>query len=251
MNKPILYVFNISHYCEKARWALDHFGIAHEVRHVMVGTHRRLAKKLGASSGSVPFLQTSHGMIAGSSAIVDWCEAQPQPDITSFPLSLAGTDPEQVRATEQRLDDVLGVHVRRFFYSDVLINAPELVRPLFSNGLPLWQRAAVTLAWSRIVLVMIKMMDLGARQGQESLAIVEQELASCDALLADGRPYLSGDRWTRADITAASLWAPVVAPKEHPIYATATYPAAVAAKMKEWADRPTMQFVRRAYATQR
>jgi len=56
MKKPVLYIFNISHYCEKARWALDYFGIEHEVRHVMVGTHRRIAKKLGAKRGSVPFL---------------------------------------------------------------------------------------------------------------------------------------------------------------------------------------------------
>ena len=247
MNKPILYVFNISHYCEKARWALDYFGIAHEVRHVMVGTHRRLAKKLGAKRGSVPFLQTHDCMIAGSDSILDWCEAQP----TSRPLSLVGKDSEQVRAIEKRLDDVLGVHVRRYFYSDALLNSPELVRPLFSKGLPLWQRAAVTLGWSRIVPIMIKMMDLGHRQGQESLAIVEQELAWCDGLLSDGRPYLCGDQWTRADLTAASLWAPVVAPKEHPIYPGAVYPAAVAAKMKEWAARPTMQFVRKMYANHR
>ncbi|MBK7653776.1 MAG: glutathione S-transferase N-terminal domain-containing protein [Betaproteobacteria bacterium] len=152
-----LYVFNISHYCEKARWALDHFGIAHEVRHVMVGTHRRLAKKLGAKRGSVPFLQTHDDVIAGSDAILDWCESQPK----SRPLTLVGKDSEQVRAIEKRLDDVLGVHVRRYFYSDALINSPELVRPLFSNGLPLWQRAAVTVGWSRIVPIMIKLMDLG------------------------------------------------------------------------------------------
>ena len=51
MKKTILYVFNISLYCEKARWALDHFGIDCELRHVMVGTHRRIAKKLGAKHG--------------------------------------------------------------------------------------------------------------------------------------------------------------------------------------------------------
>jgi glutathione S-transferase len=73
--QPILYIFNISHYCEKARWALDYFGIEHEMRHVMVGAHRRIAKKLGAKRGSVPFLQTDDGVIAGSSAIIDWCEA--------------------------------------------------------------------------------------------------------------------------------------------------------------------------------
>ena len=76
MDKPILYIFNISHFCEKARWALDHCGVAHRVQHVMVGTHRRLARKLGAASGSVPFLQAGDRVIAGSSAIIDWADTQ-------------------------------------------------------------------------------------------------------------------------------------------------------------------------------
>ena len=59
MSAPVFYVFNISHYCEKARWALDHFGIEHEARHVMPGAHRLIAKKLGAKRGSVPFLTSS------------------------------------------------------------------------------------------------------------------------------------------------------------------------------------------------
>ena len=247
MMRPILYIFNISHYCEKARWALDTFGIAHEVRHVMVGTHRRIAKKLGAKQGSVPFLQTHDGVIAGSAAIIDWCEAQPH----GRAVGLAGSDAARVLGLERRLDDVLGVHIRRYFYSDALINSPELVRPLFSNGLPLWQRAAVTVGWSRIVPLMIKLMDLGPAQGLQSKAILEQELAWSDGLLADGRPYLSGAQWTRADLTAASLWAPLVAPQEHPVYPKATYPAEVAATMQAWADRPTFQFVRRAYAAHR
>lgn len=65
MKPPVLYVFNISHYCEKARWALDYFGIQHEARHVMPGAHRIIAKKLGARRGSVPFLQTDDGRLQG------------------------------------------------------------------------------------------------------------------------------------------------------------------------------------------
>ena len=72
MQNPVLYIFNISHYCEKARWALDYFGIAHEVRHVMLGQHRSIARRLGAPRGSVPFLQTGEGVIAGSSATIVW-----------------------------------------------------------------------------------------------------------------------------------------------------------------------------------
>jgi len=247
MQKPILYVFNISHYCEKALWALEYFGIDHEVRPVMVGTHRRIAKKLGASSGSVPFLQVGDRVVAGSAAIIDWCEAQ----TTANPVSLQGDDAGQVRAIEKRLDDIAGVHVRRFYYSDALINAPKSVRPLFSNGLPLWQRAAVTLAWSQIVQLMVKVMDLGPEQGLESRAIVDRELAWLDDLLADGRPYLTGDHWTRADLTAASLLAPLVVPEEHPVYTALEVPQTLASAMQAWADRPILHFVRRAYTAHR
>ena len=247
MQTPILYVFNISHYCEKARWALEHFGIAHEVRHVMVGTHRRIAKKLGASRGSVPFLQTTDGVIAGSSAIIDWCESHAAAGVAS----LAGEDEPEVRSIEKRLDTIAGVHVRRFYYSDALINSAASVRPIFSNGLPLMQRIAVTLGWPGIVKVMIKGMDLGPAQGVESRAIVDKELQWLDTLLQYGRPYLTGSQWTRADLTAASLLAPLVAPVEHPVYDVAVFPQAVSAAMQEWRDRPALQFVRRAYTTHR
>ena len=247
MKAPILYVFNISHYCEKARWALDYFGIDHEVRHVMVGAHRHIAKKLGAKPGSVPFLQTDDGVISGSSAIIDWCEDHN----TGKRTSLSGIDPEEVRAIEERLDDIVGVHVRRFYYSDALINEPASVRPIFSSGLPMWQRAAVTLGWSRIVPLMIKSMDLGVEQGQQSRTVIEAELDWLDGLLADGRPYLHGNQWTRADLTAAALLGPVVTPKEHPMVHAVVFPKGVLKPMQDWAQRPALQFVSRMYSTHR
>ncbi len=247
MNTPTLYVFNISHYCEKARWALDYFGIDYKARHVMPGAHRLIAKKLGAKRGSVPFLQTDDGVIAGSPAIIDWCEAH---NVDKRP-SLSGADPEAVRATEKRLDAVVGVHVRRFYYSDALFSNPAAVRPIFSDGLPILQRAAVTLGWSRMVPLMIKGMDLGAEQGLQSRALIEAELDWIDGLLADGRRYLHGKQWTRADITAAALLGPLAAPKEHPITDKAFFPSGVLKTMKEWEKRPALQFVLRMYATHR
>lgn len=247
MAKPVLYIFNISHYCEKARWALDYFGIAHQVQHVMVGEHRRIAKKLGAARGSVPFLQFGNDVISGSSAILDWSEAH---RATNAP-SLSGNDPEQVREIEKRLDDITGVHVRRFYYSDALVSDPKSVRPIFSNGLPMWQRLAVILAWPKIVSKMKKGMDLGPAQGVESRAILEGELAWLDACLADGRPFLTGSEFTRADLTAASLLAPLVGPKEHPAYGVVVFPETVADTMQAWAERPILRMVREAYATRR
>ncbi|MBK9522036.1 MAG: glutathione S-transferase [Rhodocyclaceae bacterium] len=247
MDKPILYVFNISHYCEKARWALDFCGIAHHVQHVMPGQHRKIAKELGSKRGSVPFLHTDDQVICGSSAIIDWAEAH---RATNAP-SLAGSDPEQVRAIEKRLDDIAGVHVRRFFYSEALTNDPKSVRPIFSNGLPMFQRLSVILAWSKIVTVMKQGMDLGPAQGLESRAILDDELTWLDGLLADGRPFLTGSEFTRADLTAAALLAPMVDPKEHPVHGLLPFPNNVAATMQAWAERPSLRLVREAYATRR
>lgn len=186
-------------------------------------------------------------MVAGSSAIIDWCEAQNR----DKSRSLDGRMQLEVRAIEKRLDDIVGIHVRRFYYSDALINEPASVRPIFSNGLPLWQRMAVTLGWSRIVPIMVKGMDLGYEQGQQSRAVIEAELDWLNALLADGRPYLHGDQWTRADLTAAALLGPLVAPKEHPILQGVTFPEAFARTMQEWAHRPTFQFVGDMYSAHR
>lgn len=245
--QPILYVFAISHYCEKARWALDHGGIAYRLHHTMPGLNRRIAKKLGASAGSLPFLATPSGAIAGSSAIMDWAEANRSADS----VSLTGNDPEAARAVEQRLDEVTGVHVRCFYYSDALFSDPQSVRPIFSRGLPLIQRMAVTLGWSQIVPRMIAGMNLGPDQGKQSGEIVRSELDWLDGLLADGRPYLGGDCFSRADMTAASLLAPLASPPEHPTYASITIPDGVGKTMAEWSDRPIMNWVRAIYARHR
>lgn len=250
MKKPILFVFNISHYCEKGRWALEYFGIDHEVRHLMLGTHRQTAKKLGASRGSVPFLQVGDRVIAGSAAIIDWCELQSGTKGKKA-ASLTGQDEPLVRSIEKRLDDVAGVHVRRYFYSEALRLSPQSVRPIFSQGLPIWQSAALTIGWPGVVKMMMRALDLGQSQGADSLAILDRELAWLDGLLADGRPYLTGKQWTRADLTAASLLAPLVEPKEHPMYRRVKFPQTITETQLAWAERPSLRLVAKMYAKHR
>ena len=244
---PALYVFAISHYCEKARWALDHFGIAYRLQHVVPGLNRALAKRLGAASGSLPFLAAADGVVAGSSAIIDWGERRR----AVGHASLTGTAPAEVRALEHRLDQVAGVHIRRYYYSDALFNAPGSVRPIFSRDLALLPRLAVTLGWRKIVPKMIAGMDLGPAQGAQSREHLLGELDWLDSLLSDGRTYLSGDSFTRADLTAASLLAPLVNPPQHPTYSGLVVPPTLAAEIAQWCERPALQWVSRVYAHNR
>ena len=248
-DKPDLYVFAISHYCEKARWALEFLDISHSLKFVAPGEHGKIAKKLGAPASSVPYLSVGGRVIQGSANIVDWADSEAA--IQGKSLNPGDANLEDCREIERRVDDIAGIHIRRFYYSEALVEHPETVRPIFTKDLPLAKRLLIGLAWNKIRGIMIKRMDLGSEQGQESKVIIQRELDWVDDLLAGGRKYLVGDSFSRADIAVASLLAPLALPPEHPTYATMTHPPRLANDVKEWNQRPALNWVRDIYAQYR
>jgi len=246
MRKPVLYVFLISHYCEKARWALDLCSVEHEVKLLSPFNHAKTAKHIGAASSALPILQTSTGLIQGSADILRWSIEQlannSQPGFAISPES---------NEIEKRLDDVLGIHVRRWFYSESLLDCPETVRPVFAQGAGLLSRAILMLAWPKVVEAMTKRMDLGVEQEAESKAIVSSELDWLDSLLEDGRRFLVGDSFSNADIAAAALIAPMFGPPNHPASEILRLPPRVAASAKQWQSRPFVKWVKNLYQKKR
>src|SRR6478609_5648375 len=68
----------ISHYCEKARWALERAGLAyHEERHVQ-GVHQFASRRAGGH-GTLPVLITEHGTFADSEWIVRYADLHLEP----------------------------------------------------------------------------------------------------------------------------------------------------------------------------
>lgn len=252
MTKPVLVVFAISHYCEKARWALDYLGIEHTVKHIAPGAHRKFAENLGAPVTSLPILvlgdQADAKFVQGSSAIISWAEAN-KPDGT--PSLTPATNQQEAMDIEQRLDDVMGVHVRRYYYSEALVDYPQTVRPVFTKDLPLFQKWFVSAAWGTIRKLMIQSMDLGHEQGLQSRRLVETELDWLDSMLVDGRSFYSGDSFSRTDIAAASLLAPLILPEQHPTYSNMELSPKVAASCKEWEERRCLQLTREIYQNYR
>ena len=84
---------------------------------------------------------------------------------------------------------------------------------------------------------MINRLDLGPEQGQESKCIVEGELSWLDGLLSNGRHFLTGDQFSRADLTAA--------------YADLRLPPRLAADLVNWENRPSINWVRQIYGQYR
>jgi len=247
-SKPILYVFAISHYCEKARWVLDNHEIDYELRHVAPGEHAQIASKLGAPHSSVPFLSVGGTVIQGSAGIINWAENQPGSEQKRLS---PGVELEQCAEIEKRIDDVAGVHIRRYYYSEALVEYPQTVRPVFTRDLRFPKNLMIRLAWPKIRKIMISRMDLGDAQGAESEKIVATELDWIDDLLADGRAYLVGGRFSRADIAVASLLSPLALPPEHPVYNNLRHPPKLARQIAEWHDRRSLQWTRQTYTKHR
>ncbi len=247
MSKPRLYVFSISHYCEKARWAIEHHGIEYELVHLAPGSHISTARDLGSRRSGLPILSIDGEVIQGSSKIIDWADRVGEADSKR----LAPQGGESGAEIEKRLDDVLGVHARRVFYSEALVEQPQSVRRFFARDLSLVQRLTLRAAWGKIRQKMIQGMDLGTSQGAASQQLVEKELDWLDALLSDGRSFLVGDRFSRVDLTAASLMSPLVRPEEHPSYARLELPPRLSTVVREWDQRRTTQWVREIYAEYR
>ena len=141
--------------------------------------------------------------------------------------------------------------MRRYYYSESLVEYPKSVRAVYSKDMPFVKKMIFYVMWGVIQKRMIEFMDLGPDQRQESREIVLGELDWMDELLSDGRQYLVGDNFSRADITAASLLAPITVPNEHPVYEKNKLPPLMVQDIEAWNDRPSIKWVREIYGQHR
>ena len=201
----------ISHYCEKARWALDRAGIAfREERHVQ-GVHQVAARRAGGKK-TVPVLVTPGGALADSADILAWVDERTPADQRLFPA-----DPDaraEVEALCRRFDEELGPRGRRFMYVRMFEHR-KLMLSFNNAGVPRWEDGAIRVGWPVVKRLAARELDIRPGIDAEDEPAVWRELDHVAGLLADGRPYLCGDRFTAADLTFAALSAPAVVPPEY------------------------------------
>jgi glutathione S-transferase len=84
-----------------------------------------------------------------------------------------------------------------------------------------------------------------------------REVDAASALLADGRPFLTGDRFSVADIAFSAFLAPLPVPPEHPVtgassgIALDSLPAGFADEARHIQATPAGQFASRMYRERR
>ena len=113
MAVPVLWHIRISHYNEKARWALDYKRIAHVRRAPLPGLHPLVAAWVG-DGPTLPALDLGEGAISDSTRIIAELERRwPEPPL--YPADAA--ERARALALEDHFDEHLGQEIRRLLIS--------------------------------------------------------------------------------------------------------------------------------------
>eukprot|EP00741_Cyanophora_paradoxa_P009362 tig00000144_g9069.t1 len=262
-----LLTIGASHYCERARWALDLSGARGltaytEEAHVPL-LHIRAVKAVrspeGSRSTSVPcalVVETGGGagaFLPNSQAIVEFVDGLLPVDAKLYPQDLSPDERQRIRDIEEICDRKLGPHVRRWIYAHVL-NDPRLGRLFLGAGCTSrLERATLAVARPLIARSMSASLKITPESAARSLAIVRDVFARLSALLPpSGEGFLVGGRFTSADLSFASLAAPVVfepyGPGSLPLAAA---PEALQREARALRETPAGRHVARTFALHR
>jgi glutathione S-transferase len=201
-----------SHYCEKARWALDRAGISyHEDGHLPLFHY--LANRRAGAGRTVPVMIDGDKLLCDSTEIVAWADRHAPGSL--LPLDAATRD--DALALEDDFDTDLGPAARRLAYWFLLPRAKQAdVRAAMLCGVPRWQQRVFPFVRPLAAGMLKRGLDITADSVERSRVKLEDTFARVSARLADGRRYLAGDAFSVADLTFAALAAPVLAPPNHP-----------------------------------
>ena len=240
--KPTLWQIDISHYSEKARWALEYKGVDHGRRSALPGSHIPIALFLTrGAQPTMPVLRIDGENVGDSTAIIAALEAR-YPDPSLYPSDAD----ERARALELEdwFDENLGPHARLLpFYE--LNQEPEIFAEVAAAAVPgpLGKAKPVVGAYARTYTSL----RFNANSSESAARAREGIIAALDKLegeleQGDGE-FLVGDGFSVADLTAASLFYPLVVPPEGPLRTDLPRPPALERFRESLKDRRGYKWV--------
>jgi glutathione S-transferase len=238
-----------SHYCEKARWALDLAGVAYTEERYPPILHYPACRRAGGGR-TTPVLITDVGVFADSTDILEFLDSRHGDSFRPYP-----TDTVQragVTELEELFDTGLGPHSRRLAYFHLLPDRKLLCASVLA-GVGRRDRAIFVALLPLMRALMRKGMRINASSAGRSLERVREVFHTVEQRLASGRRYLVGDRFTAADLSFAALAAPLLLPRNYgvPLPTLADLPAAVLPLVDELRASPAGEFGLRIYRDHR
>ncbi|ENV34312.1 glutathione S-transferase family protein [Acinetobacter gerneri] len=200
----ILYQFPLSHYCEKARWLLDHKELDYEAHNLIPGVHLAFAQ-LKTGQNKLPILKDQDRFIADSTEIALYLDNYyPEHSLLRADQTLR-TQAININS----LANELGVHVRRFGLANALSQNDDSIDIMI--GEQGYLRQFEKLSKPLIKTLMSKGYKLDQDKVAESKEMMDKIIQNLNELLLEnGARYFVGDRLGLADISVCSMIAPLL-----------------------------------------
>jgi glutathione S-transferase len=246
MSRLVLWHFPVSHFNEKARWALEYKGIAYQ--RVPLGATYLPRAWWKTRQGSLPILLLEDGRaVADSTRIIAELERlHPEPAL--YPADPA--ERERALELEDWFDEAVGHPVRTWILGDLWEQSPEAAFRLLSTGME------DTLKLPKPLLPLMRRMYLSRHSINTRTRAVARErvFEGFERIQRELGPsgYLVGERFSVADLAAAAILAPLVRPAglEFPPPLEAL-PEAIRKDFEALSEHPSSEWLRGIYARHR
>ncbi len=226
-----LYQFPISHYCEKARWALELKELPYRKVNLLPGPHVKKAKKIARNS-KLPILQHGKNTVQGSAEIITYL------DQNFTRRSLTPEHPGQKKlaeAWESYADREIGPSVRLLSYH-TLLDHRNLVIPMMTQDCPWYSELMMKAAYPKVAESMRSMMKINDDTAEKARQQISTALDNIAETLGD-KEFLIDDTFTRADLSVAALLAPLIMPQGYGIDWPEETPEPLASQIAGFQDR--------------
>lgn len=249
MTDLVLVTIPFSHYCEKARWALDRAGLRYDERAHLPLFHYPSALAAGGGK-TVPVLKTAGRTLGDSTDILRWVDAQLPEARRLFPDDPA-LQAEVIR-WENLFDDKLGPAARRWGYGHLLPDT-SLLRAVLQQNVPAAEAVAIRGTYPLLRALIRRGLNITPKTCARSLERINGLFDEVSAAVADGREFLVGGRLTAADVAFAALAAPALFPDRYTrwLCSREQLPAAMRAEVDRLRATPAGAYALRLYSQHR
>lgn len=233
---------------EIARWVLDWNDIAyHDQPHAPLLCDNVINKMTGTSgTRNSPVLINTDTLIYSADSLVQYVDNRSLPQKRLIPCEEAKR--KEVLDLYRLFTTFYDDNVTAYVYLQLLANK-KLANDFFTQQAPFGEKLRYKLSYKSLTGKLTKTCDLTAKPASERLKAISEVFDKVDNLLSDGRKYLTGDKFTIADMAFAAISGPFVLPDEYggAITKISEIPDSFRLTVNEFRSRPAGQFILRLY----
>jgi glutathione S-transferase len=245
-----MYTLPLSLFNELGRWSVESAGVDYEERRQSVVFHI-MVSRLKGGAGTTPLLLAGDQKLTDSVDIAEWADAMAPDGGHTYPTDPAAR--EEAKRLITGWTEELGQATRRMAWEFFIQDLGGAVR-WWTDGTPEWQaRFAPALIRASKPAVKVK---LGLSKDKLAAApgIVEAGFDAAAEILADGRPFLGGEKFGIHDIVFSAMASPAICPPEGypaPHFGPEDFPQVHADRIRRFREHPAGVHALRMYAEHR